>query len=89
MSELRIPYPTERAGKRGLDLQKWGVLINTTFPAAQTEDAIINAWDCQRRQVLVAFVVEGAEREGGLGHRLLYPLTLKGHLSRRKIGYNG
>lgn len=55
MSELRIPYPTERAGKRGLDLQKWGVLINTTFPAAQTEDAIINAWDLAQVRGLDVF----------------------------------
>lgn len=55
MSELRIPYPTERAGKRGLDIQKWGVLINTTFPAAQTEDAIINAWDLAQVRGLDVF----------------------------------
>lgn len=55
MSELRIPYPTERAGKRGLDIQKWGVLINTTFPAAQSEDAIINAWDLAQVRGLDVF----------------------------------
>lgn len=55
MSELRIPYPTDRAGKRGLDIQKWGVLINTTFPGARTEDAIINAWDLAQVRGLDVF----------------------------------
>lgn len=55
MSDLRIPFPTERAAKRELSLLQWGVLINTTFPSALSEDAIINAWDLAQVRGLDVF----------------------------------
>jgi len=56
MSTLRIAYPTELAQARGLDPQKWGVLINTTFPGAQTASAVINAYDLAQVRGLDVFM---------------------------------
>lgn len=45
MTTLRIPYPTDFAAVRNIDRQQWGVLINSTFPNATSQQAILDAWD--------------------------------------------
>jgi hypothetical protein len=55
MAELRLPYPAKRAESRGIDKAAWGVLINSTFPNAETEDAIFNAYDLAKVKGLDVF----------------------------------
>lgn len=54
-STLRLPYSETRLGNRGISKQQWGVLINSVFPGANSEDAILNAWDLAKVRGLDIF----------------------------------
>lgn len=55
METLRIPYPGERAERRGIEKKHWNVLINTTFPNAVETHAILTAWDLAGMRGLEVF----------------------------------
>jgi hypothetical protein len=55
MASFRIPYPSDRAQPRNLDKQQWGVLLNSIFPGATSEDSILNAWDLAKVRGLDVF----------------------------------
>ena len=54
-STLRLPYSEQRLENREISKQHWGVLINSVFPGANSEDAILNAWDLAKVRGLDIF----------------------------------
>ncbi|RWR30574.1 hypothetical protein D2T29_12955 [Sinirhodobacter populi] len=55
MEAYRIAYPTQRAEARSISKQQWGVLVDVTFPRAESADGILRAWDLAETRGLDVF----------------------------------